>query len=307
MARMCGVRHAWPNPITDVAALMRELTHRRGRTSAWETDLLPASVPNGKPAIELFGSDNPLLGALIQTYAQRRHTDRRIAASQLWKAYCYWLALPAIAGWVHSRRVADVAADNIEIRMSDSAPHVRFGLINARAAVLHSDPAAARPDTITAASEDELFGFLLHRLIDDHLFPALIAFRERSGIGNRILWGSVAVALTHPFSTLTSVTGRDLSDDLNRVVRELGPVGRLVEVVPALVTRTDASGTVVYEREPRPLRKTCCQKMRIPGERNCVNCPLLSQTRRDEISAAEGITWLPPLETGPMSISSPSR
>lgn len=280
--------------VAAVAAITTAVVQHRGGTSAWQPNLL---LPSGisepelrwQPAASLLSDDSITISDAVDFFRHAHDTDRRVAASQLFKAYAFWLALPTVSGFVARRQALDVGADAVLVAFTDRKPHVRFALAESHVNVVahrgFRRAAAVAGDAATVVGDvDELRGFLLHRLIDDHLAPMLAAFRQAGGVGSRILAGSLAMALTQPFGPLTTILRRPLQDELAAMTAALGPVGKLVEIA----TARDARGNV----EPRPIRRTCCQKMRMPGSTNCLTCPLLSERRRIERASAKNLTWL---------------
>lgn len=273
-------------PSAAVSDFVAGFAATRSHPPAWTNPLVTAGS-GALIADEVLAHGQPQLDSLLSAFAHERRTDRRIAASQIFKSYAYWLTFPALAGWALHRRVPDVSAANITVSIHDRKPHLRFAALTGRTWVLPDDPTADHPDAIVVADEATLLRRLVTTVVDDHLFGALVAFRERGGPGNRILWGSIAVAFTNPFGGLTRMTGRDFRGDIDSVIGALGPAGRLIEMAQVRCAPDELA-------EPRPLRKTCCQKMRIPGASNCTNCPLISPERRATLSEAAGITWLLP-------------
>jgi hypothetical protein len=236
------------------------------------------------PGTALVHPEEPALSRAVASYAAERGTDHRVAATLLWKAYAYWAALPAVVGWAAYRRVPDLALERMAVRFPGEAPYLALGLADARVAVLPGDPIAGRPGTLTVQDEDALLAFVRDRVVEGHLHPLLTSLRGRAGVGSRLLWGSVAVAFSHPFTALTDLLDRDPRPDLHRLLATLGRPARLVEIAEV----EDAAGA----RRPRPLRRTCCLAMRVPGGEYCLTCPLLPEERRDEESAAYGLRWL---------------
>ncbi|NUS73231.1 MAG: hypothetical protein HOQ05_07480 [Corynebacteriales bacterium] len=283
--------HGERTPLTDIVALTEDISTHRHRVSPWSSTF--SADQSMIPAAELFHGESSMLSDALDTYARAHRTDRRIAASQLWKNYTYWMAVPAVAGWVAHRQVLDLSENAVAVRFTPDSPYMRFGMLTRAVAHMDRDD-DSRPSSVTLTHEDDVLEFLATQLIVGHFTPAVDAFRALSGLGTRILWGSVAVALTHPVSTLSTLLRRDFSAELRGLQSLLGPNGRLVDFAPV----RDDAGNV----ETRPLRRTCCQKMRIPGSTNCVSCPLLSPARRAELSARKGITWLNLESTAPATL-----
>jgi siderophore-iron reductase FhuF len=241
------------------------------------TEIQEARVASeARRAAQLLAPENPALTHLIAEYARGHRTDQRIAASQLFKAYACALATPFITSWLTEPALLDLSAEQTEVALHATKPYVTLEM-----------SALTRLEASTPTSPEAL-SLGLDRLLRGHLALAVEEFHRRGGIGARVLWGSVATALTQPFGPLETRLARDLSPEITLLLQQLGPIGALVQMSSVRVQRDE--GEVI---EARPLRLTCCQKMRIPDATNCTHCPLLSPERRTAISARKNLVWLP--------------
>src|SRR6185503_13614772 len=83
------------------------------------------------------------LDTLLEVSRQRWQAQPHAAAALAWKAYTYWLALPAVLGWASARRVPLLTGDDVLLHFADPRPLVTLGLHeNVTVAVLPSDPLA---------------------------------------------------------------------------------------------------------------------------------------------------------------------
>lgn len=235
-------------------------------------DLIVAHEAGWHPASALTG---PLLDELLGK--ARRHWRARpaTAAALAWKAYTYWVCLPAVTGWLAAGRVPLLSAANVLVRL-DRPGFVTVGL---RAGIpVVAGPAAPagsgrfpgagpvpRAGEPRAAGDDLLLvpdplAAMRRSLLDEHLLPLLDAIGERARLGRRTLLGSVAAAV--------ATTGLRAADP-PQTVRLLAALGLddLVEVLPG-----------------GSRRRTCCLAFTLPVPKICRDCCL----RADDGGAPAG-------------------
>ena len=121
-------------------------------------------------------TDGSRLPDLLDAAARRwRGGIPHAAAALAWKAYSYWLALPAVLGWASARRVPLLDADRRAdpLRGPPAAAHHRPAPPTT-VAVLPSDPLALAglPEVRVVADEAALLAALRASLLDGHLAPA---------------------------------------------------------------------------------------------------------------------------------------
>jgi hypothetical protein len=148
-------------------------------------------------------ADRSALPALISAAQRRWDTSPHVAAALAWKAYCYWLALPAVLGYA-AGRVPDVSAGNVLLRPHAGRPFLEVGLCR---------PAFTAPEA------------LRERMLDQHLGPVLDGLHELTNLGRRTLLGSIASGVAHALARAGKV------DVAAPVLDALG-VASLVEITP---------------------------------------------------------------------------
>ncbi|MEU4236310.1 IucA/IucC family C-terminal-domain containing protein [Actinoplanes sp. NPDC026619] len=222
-------------------------------------DLLPGVAPGllvpdtrrWAPAARLA---DDLLPELLERAARRWQAQPHAAASLAWKAYTYWLALPAVLGFAVARRVPLLTGDAVLVRFDDPRSLVTFGLRpDITVAALPGDPLAGTPGVLVVADDDELLAALRRSLLDEHLTPLLDAMHGAVRIGRRVLLGSLASGIAYGLLRVagdqTGATGRVLSAlDLADLI-ELTPAGRVH-------------------------RRTCCLAFTLPRPKICADCCL---------------------------------
>src|SRR3954468_23914935 len=87
-------------------------------------DLLVHDPAGWRPAATLAADGlDPLLDMAGRRWTAQPHA----AAALAWKAYTYWLGLPAVLGWASSRRVPLLTADEVLTHVSARRPLLTMG------------------------------------------------------------------------------------------------------------------------------------------------------------------------------------
>jgi len=223
---------------------------------------LAAYGPGWSPATDLTSGDavDDLLGAARVRWQATPHA----AAALAWKAYTYWLTLPAVLGYAAARRVPLLRPDAVQVRWSTTAPFLKVALVPdaVEVAVLGTDSLAAAgrsADALRIAGDDaELLALLRASLLDDHLEPLMAQVRGRVHLGRHALLGSVASAVAHALSRSADVLG-----------------GPTLEVAHRLLGALDLDGLVDLGPAPVGLsvrRRTCCLAFTLPTPKVCTDC-----------------------------------
>jgi hypothetical protein len=250
----------------DAASVLAPVT--AALRAAFGTDVLPGLAPGllvtddsgWAPAGTL--TTDPGLGDLLDAAIRRWEAPPATAAALVWKAYTYWLALPAVLGWAVARRVPLVSADQVLVRRGGQQSPPVLGLRGSvPVAVLPSDPLASAglPRVRVVADESALLGAFRRSLLDAHAAPLLAALRDRVRLGARPLLGSLAAGVA--YGVLLG-RGRLLDPPERAVGALLGALGvdDLVELVPGADGR------------PMVQRRTCCLAFTLPTPKICAGC-----------------------------------
>src|SRR5438093_4075438 len=97
---------------------------------------------------------------LVDAAHERWGAAPHAAATLAWKSYTYWVAMPAVLGWVVSRRIPAVDASNVMVKVNGS-PLITIGLrTGAHVSLADVDH-----------HEDALLRSLRASLLDHHLEP----------------------------------------------------------------------------------------------------------------------------------------
>ncbi|MET3425862.1 hypothetical protein BJ973_005074 [Actinoplanes tereljensis] len=213
--------------------------------------LLVADDDGWAPAARLA---DDLLPTLLDRAARQWRAQPHAAASLAWKAYTYWLALPAVLGFAVARRVPLLSAGDVLVRF-DGKALVTIGLrASLTVAVLPGDRLAegARSGVLVVAGEDELLAALRRSLLDQHLYPLLASMHGAVRIGRRVLLGSLASGIAHPLLRLEDAP-------IGRILRAL-EIDELIDLVPGPNGR------------PAVRRRTCCLAFTLPRSKVCADC-----------------------------------
>ncbi|MGH3712115.1 MAG: hypothetical protein ACRDT4_01400 [Micromonosporaceae bacterium] len=204
------------------------------------------------------GSALPLLlGGPVERWGAAPHA----AAALAWKAYSYWLTLPAIVGLTCADRVPLLDADNVLVQLSYRPPYITVGVRRPAVAVLPGDRYAGRPGAVVVPDRDALLDALAGSLLTRHLAPLADATRARVRIGTRILSGSLAASVAYALRFVSTVP--PATDGLaaqGKVILDALSVTDLVSM------SEQPDGTVGVQR------KTCCLAFTVPQLKICSTC-----------------------------------
>ncbi|WP_018347461.1 ferric iron reductase [Longispora albida] len=183
------------------------------------------------------------------------------SATLAWKAYAYWLALPAVLGYTAVRRVPLLHAGNVVVRLSTGKPYVTIGIRRLALAVLPNDPAAGQPGVRVLPDEDALLDVFRETLVDQHLAPVLHQIRQQARVGKRPLWGSLASAVAQGVAKAADTLPVDAVATATQLLDTFG-VSDLVDV-----ERKREGGLAVQ-------RRTCCLAFTVSCLKTCSTCCL---------------------------------
>jgi hypothetical protein len=225
------------------------------RVPGLAADLLVTDLDGWFAAADLPGDDLEIL----LTAARRRWVvaQPHVSAALIWKAYSYWLSVPAVFGWVAARRVPHLGAEHVLVRFDDHYAPVRVGLrADVPVSVLPDDPlaGAGEPRVSVVADEDALLGTMRRTLLDEHVTPLLDAVQGAARISRRLLLGSLSSGIAHAAHRAAVVSGAPPEEVTGRVLRTF-----------------DVAGLVEWDAE-RVRRRTCCLAFTIPNQRFCGDC-----------------------------------
>ncbi|WP_250000743.1 IucA/IucC family C-terminal-domain containing protein [Actinoplanes sp. M2I2] len=226
-------------------------------------DLLVHDTTGWSPARVLTDEH---LGTLLDSAGRRWNAQPHAAAALAWKAYTYWLALPAVLGWASARRVPLLTADDVLVHFSDPRPLVTLGLrADIPVAVLPGDPIAVAglPQVRVVADETALLAELRRSLLDAHLTPLLDAIHDRVRLGKRTLLGSLSSGVAYGVLRSADVLPGPSAETIDQLHGALG-VEDLVELVTAPNGKLDVQ------------RKTCCLAFTLPQPKVCKGCCIKS-------------------------------
>lgn len=206
--------------------------------------------------------DGSRLPDLLASAKRRWNASPHAAAALAWKAYTYWLSLPAVLGWASARRVPLLHPDDVLMHFEDQRPLLTLGYRRSIAvAVLPSDPLALSglPQVRVMRDEAALLGALRASLLDAHLTPLLDAIHAEVRVGARTLLGSVSSGIAHGILRAADVLPGSTVEHIGTLLTTLG-VEDLIELVPG------------QHGEPTVQRKTCCLAFTLPQPKICAGC-----------------------------------
>ena len=260
-------------PLAPVTATLRAMFGTSTELPGLAPDLLVADTAGWMPTAGLAGDH---LDLLLESAGHRWSAQPHAAAALAWKAYTYWLALPAVLGWASARRVPLLTSQNVLMHFRDPQPLVTLGLrADTPVAVLPTDPLALSdlPEVRVVSDEAALLAEFRRSLLDEHLTPLLDAIHAKVRLGKRTLLGSLSSGVAHGvlrscnehawvfrrgWESADVVPGSS-AETATRLLAALG-VEDLVELVPAPNGKLDVR------------RRTCCLAFTLPQPRVCKGC-----------------------------------
>jgi hypothetical protein len=246
-------------PLSPITATLRAMFGTSTAIPGLAPDLVVPDPAAWRPTSQLAGDG---LELLLESAGARWKAQPHAAAALAWKAYTYWLALPAVLGYASSRRIPLLTSTNVLMHFRDPRPLVTLGLHPATPiAVLPNDPLALSnlPQVRVVPDEDALLAELRRSLLDEHLTPLLNAIHDRVRLGKRTLLGSLSSGVAYGIlRSADALPGRS-AETIARLHRALG-VEELIELVP------DQSGRLDVQR------KTCCLAFTLPTPKVCSGC-----------------------------------
>jgi len=246
-------------PLAPVTATLRAMFGTSTELPGLAPDLLVHDATAWRPTSRLLGDD---LDILLDAAGRRWRAQPHAAAALAWKAYTYWLALPAVLGWASARRVPLLTGANVLMHFDDPRPLVTLGLrADIPVAVLPTDPLAlsGHPQVRVVPDEDALLAEFRQSLLDEHVEPLLEAIHAKVRLGKRTLLGSLSSGVAYGvLRSADALPGRS-AETIARLLRALG-VADLIELVP------DRHGKLDVQR------KTCCLAFTLPQPKVCKGC-----------------------------------
>src|SRR5213592_2769012 len=147
---MTAILGANPSPLAPILATLDAVRARRTAPgeAAQALGLADGLVIGdaGRPWVPATAfTDGTATARLLAGPRLRWHAPPHAAAALAWKAYTYWLALPAVVGFAAARRVPLLPASNTLVRLSVERPYMTFGMRRLAVAALPNDPIAGTP------------------------------------------------------------------------------------------------------------------------------------------------------------------
>lgn len=246
-------------PLAPVTATLRAMFGTSTQLPGLAPDLLVTDPAGWAPAAELADG---ALDHLLDAARRRWNAQPHAAAALAWKAYTYWLSLPAVLGWASARRLPLLTGQNVLMHFADPRPLVTLGLrADIPVAVLPTDPLAwsGNPRVRVVADETALLAEFRRSLLDEHLSPMLDAIHDRVRLGTRTLLGSLSSGIAYGVLRSADVLPGSSAESIGTLLTTLG-VEDLIELVPGHHGKLDVQ------------RKTCCLAFTLPQPKVCSGC-----------------------------------
>jgi hypothetical protein len=246
-------------PLSPVTATLTAMFGTSTEIPGLAPDLVVPDPSTWRPTSQLTGD---ALDLLLEAAGTRWNAQPHAAAALAWKAYTYWLALPAVLGYASARRIPLMTGANVLMHFRDPRPLVTLGLHPATpVAVLPHDPLALSglPQVRVVPDEDALLAEFRRSLLDEHLTPLLNAIHDRVRVGKRTLLGSLSSGVAYGVLRSADVLPGSSAETIARLNHALG-IEDLIELVPGISGQLDVQ------------RKTCCLAFTLPQPKVCRGC-----------------------------------
>ena len=246
-------------PLAPVTATLRAMFGTSTELPGLAPDLTVRDPAGWLPTSDLTGAS---LDTLLDSSRERWQAQPHAAAALAWKAYTYWLALPAVLGWASARRVPLLTGTDVLMHFNDPRPLVTIGLRqDITVAVLPSDPLALSGLAQVRVVPDEaaLLEELRRSLLDEHLTPLLDAIHTKVRLGSRTLLGSLSSGVAYAVLRSADVLPGSSAETIATLLGALG-IEDLIELVPGRAGKLDVQ------------RKTCCLAFTLPRPKVCMGC-----------------------------------
>jgi hypothetical protein len=246
-------------PLAPITATLRAMFGTSTELPGLAPDLLVHDETRWIPAARLADDQLPVL---LESARRRWNAQPHAAAALAWKAYTYWLALPAVLGWASARRVPLLTGNDVLMHFDDPRPLVTLGLRrDIPIAVLPSDPLALSglPQVKVVADDAALLAELRRSLLDEHLTPMLDAIHGMVRLGRRTLLGSLSSGIAYAVLRSADVLPGSSAETIGTLLGALD-IEDLIELVPGPAGKLDVQ------------RKTCCLAFTLPQPKVCTGC-----------------------------------
>jgi hypothetical protein len=248
-----------PRPLAPVTATLRAMFGTSTEVPGLAPDLVVRDMSGWTPTARLADVH---LDTLLDAARRRWNAQPHAAAALAWKAYTYWLALPAVLGWASARRVPLITSTDTVMHFDDPRPLITLGMRpDVPVAVLPNDPLAFSrlPQVKVVPDEEALLAEFRRSILDQHLSPLLDAVHSRVRLGKRTLLGSLASGIAYGVLRSADAVPGSSAESIDRLLGALG-VRDLIELHPTGQGKLDVR------------RKTCCLAFTLPRPKVCPGC-----------------------------------
>lgn len=244
-------------------------------------------APGWFPANHLVGASSPALEEGLER--QRNHypcADRRTCGSFFINIYAWYVFAPAIAAYLVTRRVPDLAPANMALQYrtytweeageTGESERIDVRFLSGRFATLPDDPDADHPDALVLSNLAALRDWL-RAGIEAHMLPLIDQVHDRTHLARRGQWTLVADACAALFLHIGTVLG-----DPARGQAE----GLDVVKAPGSPLRNPGTGYVTLEWQGQcdtfRTRGGCCRYYTLPEGHKCTTCVLRPAEERNQ-------------------------
>ena len=259
-------------------------------------------APNGadwQTAVLLTDPSTSLLAHQLTTILSRYGTgitDQRVAGTLFFGHYNWFIVSVGIACFLRGH-VPDLSPHNILLRFAPDGYLAQVGLKNGRFYAPLTDAPGADAD---AVATPDLLRSQLYGQLRQHMAPLITQIKHETRLPAMVMWGLLADRCV---GVLIRLLGQlDRHEQIDQEVRQL-----LAEPFSDFPIR---AGVVTVSENGRSYhflqRSVCCLSYKLPGEINCVTCPLLQpheQAARLDQLLAQGktVTFEPSSRNGEAS------
>jgi hypothetical protein len=254
-------------------------TFERLGAEALGAHLAPEPEDRWRPAASL-GRDRERLRAALDAVGEELGCERSdIRGSRLIEVWAWLVAAPAAAALIAESRLPDVGAGNTLLSLSGEPHRWQVGFAATRFYALAADPDAAHADAVIVAGEEAQLR-RLHAALSAQLAPLVEALNALTRRPRAALWRGATDRLAGAFLWA--------GEELEQGERSRELARRTVALGPPLAGRARTQLVSCGEGEEwTQVRDGCCLYYRVPGGVSCASCPLVADSERGELLAAE--------------------
>jgi hypothetical protein len=263
------------SPLVDIYDGLRALN------ASWHVEIATPPGPGWIAGVDLHAADRGPFNDLLIRIGERTDTaDRRTIAASFALRFG-WASAMAIAPYLRSQCVPDIALENVSFKFRESTFFERTAIHEPRGVLVAGDPRATHPSMRTVPTTDALLSALRAALVNQAT-PVVEALYRWSGFAPKGTWGMLTSSWASQFTGLCE-TPSDQRMMLPIIEALFAGNDEAAAMQPRMHPVTYQDVTHLYQR-----RASCCRYYLLPRGDLCASCPLVSHDDR----LARNLEWM---------------